>query len=336
MHRTLATRTRQGRRLGFLAATGAGLALVVAACGASTATPTPAPSADAYSVVSKAVQAPMDRLKVNVGITTTGGSSPLTIDPKQIEVVADTKAGKGTFHLSLPKSALGSDASALPITGDTIDLDVLFDGQGIYIKSPLAASFLPLLLAQTGQPVPGDLTGWIKLGTAEELGGMLNGLGAGASAAPSEMPAMASMTPDEIKQKLEQAGITVTYVGTEQHNGADADHVTIAVDPTKLEGSDILKQVPAGQLGQLKDLAGKGTVSGDVWFDKASGRLSEADINFTDSGSGSTGKITVLVADPGTVTIDTPANAPEVAIAPLLQMVLQMGGSMIPGASAAP
>jgi uncharacterized protein YidB (DUF937 family) len=335
MDRTLATGSRHGRRLGFLAATGAGLALVVAACGASTATPTPAPSADAYAVVSKAVAAPMDKLKVNVGVTTTGGSSPITIDPKSIELVTDTTAGKGTFHLSLPKAALGSDASALPITGDTIDLDVLFDGQAVYIKSPLAAQFLPLLLMQTGQQVPGDLTGWIKLGTAEELGGIVKSLGAGASAQPS-MPAMASLTPDELKQKLQDAGITVTFVGTEQHNGVDADHLTISVDPTKLEGSDIFKQVPAGQLGQLKDLAGKGTVSGDVWFDHASGRLSEADINLADTASGSTGKITVLLSDPGTVSIDTPANAPEVPITPLVQMLLQLGGSMMPGASANP
>ncbi len=339
MDRTFATRSRHGRRLGFLAATGAGLALVVAACGGSAATPTPAAPADAYSVVSKAVAAPMDKVKVNVGLTTTGGSSPITIDPKSIEVVADTTAGKGTFHLSLPKAALGSDASALPITGDTIDLDVLFDGQAIYVKSPLLATFLPLLLSQSGQQVPGDLTGWIKLGTADELGGLLSGLGAGAGAGASaqpSMPAMASMTPDELKQQLEDAGITVTFVGTEQHNGADADHLTISVDPTKLEASDLFKQVPAAQLGQLKDLAGKGTVSGDVWFDHASGRLSEADVNFGDTTSGETGKLQVLVSDPGNVSIEAPANAPEVPIAPLLQTLMSLGGGLLPGASSNP
>ena len=335
MDRTLVTGSRRGRRLGLLSATGAGLALVVAACAGSTATPTPAPPADAAAVVSRAVAAPMDKLKIDVGLTTTGDSA-VTIDPKSIELVVDTKAGKGTFHLSLPKSALGSDASALPIAGDTIDLDVLFDGQAIYAKSPLAATLLPLLLSQSGTQVPGDLTGWLKLGTAEELGGLLGSLGAGASASPSQMPAMASMTPDQLKQELEQAGITVTLVGTEQHNGTNMDHVTIAVDPSKVADSDIGKQVPAGQLGTLKDLAGAGTLSGDLWFDHASGRIAEADINAVDKNGAQNAKVTILVSDPGNVSFDAPPNAVEVPITPLLQTLMTLGGGLIPGASANP
>jgi hypothetical protein len=336
MDRTVILARRRAGPLGLVFAALAVLALVVAACGAASATPTPAPSSDAYSVVSKAVAAPMDRIKVNVGIKTTGGKTPMTIDPKQIEVVADTKAGKGTFHLSLPKSALGSDGSALPIAGDTLDLDVLFDGQAIYAKSPLAATFLPLLLSQSGQQVPGDLTGWIKLGTAEELGGLVSGLAAGASAQPS-IPAVASMTPDQIKQKLEEAGITVTYVGAEQHNGIDADHMTVTVDPSKLENSDIAKNVPGGQLGQLKDLAGSGTLSGDLWFDRSTGRFAEADINTTDKTSGENATITVLLSDPGNVSFDAPANAPEVPIAPLIQSLMSsFGGGLLPGSSATP
>ncbi len=333
MHRTLSSGRRTGP-LGLVAAALAVLALVVAACGASTATPSPTPPSDAYSVVTKAVAAPMDRIKVNVGIKSTGGDSAVNIDPKQIELVADTKAGKGTFHLSLPKAALGSDASALPIAGDTIDLDVLFDGQAVYAKSPLAATFLPLLLSQSGQQVPGDLTGWIKLGTAAELGGLLGGLTAGASAEPS-MPAISSLTPDQIKQELEKAGVTVTYVGTENRNGVDADHMTVTVDPSKLENSDIANQVPGGQLGDLKSLAGEGTVSGDLWFDRGTGRISEADINVADK-SGQSGTITVLVSDPGNVSFDAPANAPEVPITPLLQTLMQFSGGLLPGASANP
>jgi hypothetical protein len=327
MDRTALLAQRRGP-LGLVFAALAVLALVVAACGATTATPTPAPPSDAYSVVGKAVAAPMDRLKVNLGVKTTGGATPMTIDPKSIEVILDTKAGKGTFHLSLPKAALGSDAAALPIAGETIDLDVLFDGQAVYAKSPLAATFLPMLLAQSGQPVPGDLTGWIKLGTAEELGGMLGALGAGASAQPS-MPAMASFTPEQLKQELEKAGITVTFVGTEQRNGVDADHVSLTVDPTKLESSDIAKQLPGGQLGQLKALAGQGTLSGDLWFDRGTGRLSEADINVADK-SGEAATITLLVSDPGNVSFEAPANAPEVPIAPLIQTLMQTFGGSLP------
>jgi len=329
MNRTAAAATaRRGRRLGLLATAGATFALVVAACGGTAATPTPIPPSDAYTVVSKAVGAPMDRVKVNLGLTTSGGDTPVTIDPKQIEVVADTKNGKGTFHLSLPKSALGTNANALPLAGDTIDVDVLFDGSAVYVKSPLAATLLPLLMAQSGQQVPGDLSGWIKLGTAEELGGLLGGLAGvpDASEAPSAS-GLGDLTPEQLKQALEEAGVTVTYVGTEARNGVDTDHMTITIDPTKLAGSDVAKELPGGQLGQIQQLAGEGTASGDLWFDRATGRISEADINLADK-NGETAKVTILVSDPGDVSFDAPAGATEVPIGPLLQTLMQTFGGL--------
>src|SRR3954467_11537324 len=78
---------RRPRRLGLLSSAAAGLALIAAACGATTATPTPPPTppptptppSDAYAVVSKGVQAPMDHVKVNLGIKTTGGTSDISI-----------------------------------------------------------------------------------------------------------------------------------------------------------------------------------------------------------------------------------------------------------------
>ena len=270
----------------------------------------------------------MDQVKVNVGVKTTGGDSDITIDPKAIEVVADTKAGKGTFHLSLPKAALGTNANMLPVAGETIDVDVLFDGNGVYVKSPLAATLLPMLLMQSGQQIPGDLSGWIKLGTAEELGGLLGGLAGvpGASADPS-MPGMSDITPEELKRQLEDAGITVAVVGTESRNGVDSDHVTITVDPTKLAASDIAKEIPGGQLGQIQDLAGDGTLSGDLWFDRATGRINEAQINVADK-NGESATITILVSDPGSVAIEAPADATELPIGPLLETLMQTFGGL--------
>src|SRR3954470_18255079 len=83
----------RARRLGLLSSAAAGLALIAAACGATTGTPTPTatptptptPPSDAYAVVSKGVQAPMDHVKVNLGIKTTGGTSDINIDPASIE-----------------------------------------------------------------------------------------------------------------------------------------------------------------------------------------------------------------------------------------------------------
>ena len=303
------------------------LALLLAACGATaTATPTPVP--DAASVVARAVVAPMDRVKVQVGIEATADGETISIDPSQVEAIVDTAAGKGSFHLSLPKSMLGEDAAMLPVAGDTIDLDVLFDGQALYVKSPLAATLLPMLLAQSGQPVPGDLTGWIKLGTAEELGGLAEGLGGMVvpSAEPSLSP-FASATPEEIEQQLADAGITVTYVGTESRNGVDSDHLAIAVDLEKLAASELAQGVPGGQAEQLEDLAGAGTLSADAWFDRATGRVNEIALNVAgDAGEEAT--ITFLVSDPGDVSLDAPADAVEVSIMPLVQTLLQSFGGL--------
>ena len=121
--------------------------------------------------------------------------------------------------------------------------------------------------------------------------GGLGGLPA-ASEAPSAS-GLGDLSPEQLKQQLEAAGVTVTYVGTEARNGVDSDHMSITIDPTKLAGSGIAKGLPGGQLGQIQQLAGEGTASGDLWFDRAAGRISEADINLADK-KGETAKVTIL------------------------------------------
>ena len=91
-----------------------------------------------------------------------------------------------------------------------------------------------------------------------------------------------------------------------------------------------------GHLGQLSQLAGKGTVSGDIWFNAATGQLSEADLNVAETGGGTTA-ITLLLSDAGDVSIDTPANATDLPLSSLLGTVMKLfGGGLLPGASANP
>ncbi len=142
------------------------LALVVAACGSATpSAPTAAPVADAYTAAGKVFDAPLDRVKINVGVTATGDEA-IEIKPEAIELVIDQTTGKGSVHLSIPAAALGSDAAALGALGggDTIDIDALFDGQGRVREEPAgghaaavprdaghaAAERRPLRLAQAG------------------------------------------------------------------------------------------------------------------------------------------------------------------------------------------
>ncbi|HET7829098.1 MAG TPA: hypothetical protein VFL03_06045 [Candidatus Limnocylindrales bacterium] len=318
------TTTRGARLRRGLALAALPLTLVVAACGA--ATPSAPAATDAYQVTSKVFDAPLDRVKVNVGVTTTG-SEAIEIKPDAIQLIVDTKAGKGSVHLSLPSKALGSEGASLGALGggDTIDIDAVFDGQGLYVKSPLAATVLPLLAMQGVQVPTGDLTGWLKLGTAEELGGLMGAIGdAKASADPGDLK---NLSPEDLKKQLEDAGVTVTVVGREQRNGVDSDHLLLNVDLKKLEASDLGKQVPSDQLGALGGAAANGTLTADVWLDAANGRPNEIALHAADGSDKA--EIQVLISDPGDVSLDAPASFLEIPVAPLLAPLMQSFGGAL-------
>ena len=326
-------RRSRGRGVGLVVAL-ALLSLLIAACGGGSATPTPAAVTDPNEILARAVAAPMDQVEVKIGIKTSGDTSgDISIDPDSIVITVDSQAGKGSFHLSLPTSALGSDASmlgALGATGDTIDLDVLFDGQAVYAKSPLAATLLPLLMAQSGQTTSGDLTGWLRLGTADDFAGLGETFGAipgaspGTSAAPEVLP---SFDPQQLQADLQASGVTLAYAGTESHNGVDADHLTMTVDGQKLASGPLASDMPSIGGSQLQDLANAGTLTADAWFDHSTGRVMELDLHGTD-GSGATFDITILVSTPSSTSFDAPSSYTDVPIVPLLTSLMQtFGGS---------
>jgi hypothetical protein len=305
--------------------------LVAAACGAS-ATPSPA---DAYQAAARAIKAPMDQIKIQVGVASTGGTTDISIDPGAIQLVLDTKAGKANVHLSLPVAALGSDATqllALGLTGDTLDLDLIYDGSALYAKSPLAATLLPLLSAQSGSPITGDLTGWLRLGTADDFASLADLFGATASGAPNASAApsdLANLDPGQLKTELENAGVVITYVGTENRNGVDSDHLTLTVDPAKLASSPLTSELPGSQLGQIQDLTSGDTLSADVWLDQSDGRLNEADLHIGSS-DGSKTDVTILVSVPDSTAFDAPSDYTDVPVMPLLTTLMQtFGGSLL-------
>jgi hypothetical protein len=309
----------------------AALAVAVAACGV--ASPAAQQNADPYQLASKSFDASWDQVKLQLGFTTTGSSQDISLKPEAIQLSLDTKAGKGALHLSIPKSALGPSAAQLTqlgVTGDNLDIDVLFDGQALYAKSPIASTLLPMLMAQMGQTVTGDLTGWLKLGTAQDFAGLAGSL---SNLPQASMPAASSFTkpdPATLKTRLEQAGVGLTYVGSEQRNGVNADHVAIAIDINKFASSEFASQMPAGQLESFKAAASKGTMSGDVWLDKASGRPSELDLHVAENG-GAKADVTLLIGSPDASAFATPGTATDVPITPMLTTLMQtFGGSITP------
>ena len=304
------------------------LAFAVAACGGAA----PVTQADAYTIATKSFDASWDQVKVQVGLTTTGAKEDISIKPEAIQFAVDSKAGKGALHLALPTDVLGDEAASLAklgVTGDTLDVDVVYDGQALYAKSPVAATLLPMLLAQSGQTLTGDLSGWLKLGTAADFAALAGSLG-GALPIPSPSAAASNdlsvLDAAALKAKLESAGVVLTVVGSEQRNGVDADHLTITVDPVKFAASDFAKQLPADRLTSITDAAGKGSLSADLWLDKASGRVAELDLHAADE-VGAKAEITLLVSTPDGNAFSPPATSTEVPLAPMLTQMLPLLGA---------
>jgi hypothetical protein len=303
----------------------ASLALLVAACGASA----PAANADPYQLATKTFDASWEQVKIQLGISGTDGKTNISIPPEAIQFSFDTTAGKAAIHLAIPTSALGDSASSLAmlgVTGDTVGLDVVYDGQALYAKSQLAAGLLPMLLAQSGQEIPsGDLSGWLKLGTAADFAGLLGSLGAMPSpvASPSFDPS--TLDPAALKAELEKAGVVLAYAGSENKNGVDADHLTVALDFTKLAASEFAASLPADRKATLTEFAGKATMTADMWLDRGSGRLAQFDLHAAETGGSGKFDLSILVNAPDPNAFVTPSGATELPIAPLLEGLMQSG-----------
>lgn len=301
--------------------------LTVAGCaGAPAAT-------DPYDIARKAMDAKWDSVQVDVGINAKDGKSTVKIDPGAIRFVVDSKAGKALVHVALPVADLGADAAslkALGVTGDSIDIDVVYDGAALYAKSPVLGSVLGAMLAQSGKMPSGDMTGWLRLGTKEDFASL--GAAAAGSAKP-ELPT-ASLDAAGLKKDFETNGITLTFVAAEKKNGVDANHLKVAIDASKLSGSKAFGDLGGTQLDQLKAVAKTGTISGDVWIDKGTNRVVEADIHAAGTGSNAaSGDVTISLKTPDAGTsFDAPATYTDLPVKSLLGTFMEMfGGSLLGG-----
>jgi hypothetical protein len=120
----------------------------------------------------------------------------------------------------------------------------------------------------------------------------------------------------------------LTYAGSENKNGVDADHLTATIDFTKLAASEFAGNLPADRKATLTELAGKATMSADIWLDKASGRLAQFDLHAAETGGSAKFDLSLLVGAPDASAFATPDGATELPIAPLLQSLMQ--GGMLP------
>jgi hypothetical protein len=303
------------------------LAAMLAACGGSTNTNDP------YTLAFNATKAGWDQVQVDLTVSAQMGSDSISLQPGAVRLVLDTKNGKGLFHLSIPTSALGSsaaDLAGLGLTGDTLDLDILYDGQALYAKSPIGPALLQLVYASSGGVPAGDLTSWLKLGTAADFAS-LAALGGGSlpSASSPVVPTIADA--NALKTELTNAGVTLAYVATEQHNGTNADHVTATIDWDKLAASgSIGSSVSQAEIQQgiaaLKD----SNSSIDLWLDHSNGRLIGIEIKGSSKADPTqTFDVTISLKTPDAGTsLDAPSSSVDVPLIQLLGPLLQsmLGG----------
>lgn len=304
------------RRLSALAAA----AILFAACGGSTVT-------DPYQIVDKSAGASYDVVQVNVGMSATGTGNPITIDPQAIQLVVDGKTGKAEFKLQLPLAALGADAAALAplgVTGSSLDLDVVYDGEGLYANGPILTTLLSALMVQAGL-TPGDLSGWLRLGTKAEFEALAGQL------APSAMPSIAPVSSHDaasIKKALEDVGVKLTYVGAEKRNEKDASHLAVAIDFAKLQASPAFDSLSRTQIQQFETAMQQVNVSADLWVDSSSYRIVEVDLHVAPK-DGSSGKldVTILIGTPkDTSGLTAPSTYTEVPMSQLVGELLKLVG----------
>jgi hypothetical protein len=269
---------------------------------------------------------------VNVGLSFEGADTTVSIEPSAIQLVLDAVAGKALLSLSVPVEAIGLDQAALAplgLSSRTIDVDLLFDADALYVRTPLAAAFLPMLLGQIGAAPEGDYAGWLRLGTKEDLGAleaMMRALpAAGMASTTPDLAGLSSLGPAELKQHLEASGVTFTHVGTENRGGVEAEHLSLAIDFARAAADP-----PFGMDGpQFADMARLGlAVTTDMWLETSTGRLVELATHATSADAALRSfDVTLTFSEPDpSISFDAPASFVDVPVVTLLGELFETFG----------
>lgn len=293
---------------------------LLAGCGAA------GQNTDPYDLVRRATDAGWDRVQVEMGLSVTAGGETITIDKSAFRIVVDSEASKVSIHLAMPVKQLGADPLALQqlgISGDTLDFDALYDGSAFYAKSPLLTFLVNFAYAQEGEPPAGDLAGWLRLGTAAAFERLAQGMGG--SAAPSVLP-RASLDTKTLKEQLENIGVVLSFVATEQRNGLEANHLRATFDLEKLVQSEAFDSLNRTQRDQITALKDQLTMTVDLWTGRANDRIAEIDLHGVLTGqTAGTFDLLMTFAEPAPGTsFDPPASYVDIPIDELYELLMKL------------
>jgi len=305
--------------------------LAVVALGASGLVGCSSPAAaDPYQLLDASLRTGWDPVQVNVGFQISAPGSSVTIDRSAIGAVLEMANRAGAIHVSLPATDLGLSRAQLRTMGidaSSIQLDMIFDGDALYGKSPLlAAGMKELLGADTPE---GDLTGWLRILSTAEVED-LQPFGRGLPA-PTTGPLPSGG--GSLKGDLEAAGLTVSLVGTEKVAGADTRHLKIAIDGQKLLASPLIRQSDrAGQLDRIRGVIDQVRMSADLWIDVATSHLTEIDGHLGQlNASSDVLTMTMVFTDPdGSIPVKAPAKHVDLPAKKLLEKMMRMVAPGLP------
>jgi len=327
-----------GRRFSAgIAAVAIALALTAAACGN-------AQPANPYATLDRAITVGWQQVTLNLGVSIdvpaqqldpdfTSPATSIHIDPAMIQASIDTQTGRWRFATSIPLGALGVDPQQLGplgLTFQSVDFELLYDGAAYYAKSPLLPIYLQGILAGSGNPIVGDLTGWVRLGTAEEFAqvagsGILQSIfGARLGGGPGvALPLPSAGSPEALQALIEDFGIALVGAGRESTDGLETEHVTATLNLAKLAESRTLATLTGfgrDQLQGIFDAANQVAITADLWADTSTGRLRTLRIDgHSLSAPITTVAIVLQLKEPAAgTTFDAPSTFADV---PLLQLM---------------
>lgn len=300
------------------------LAAVVAACGGQATTNDP------YELLNRSQSANWDRVQVDIGVVVSGPDA-FTLEPGALRFAVDSKAGKANVHIAFPISVLGEEAAQLRALGigETLELDVIFDGQALYAKSPLG-TLLAALMIQSGEIPSGDMTGWLQLLSKADIEA-LGSLGGGLVPVPlpDDLPIPSAADVASLKSALDEMGVSLTHAGTVSRNGADVEKVSAAIDLAKLAQSEYLDQLGSG--APMDFDPADGTLAADLYFDRGNSRLVGLDIHAASkSDPNEKADIAINLREPdASVSFDAPGSFVEVPLMEMLSTLMEaFGGGM--------
>ncbi len=286
------------------------------------------PAIDPYQVVFRALNAHQDQVQVSVGFSMTGGGRTTSIDESSMRFVIDNTSGRFLVHISIPiwQLDLPPEAlSAIGLRGNTLDLEAIYDGQGLYARSGLLGVALRRLVPDGSLP-RGDLTDWIRLATKAELDSM-----GASSSSPASGPVSTVADAAALRASLESAGVVLSYVETSKVGGVDADHIRGTVDINKMVESPAFDSASRASIEQLRQLSGQMSIKLDLYCAQATGNLVHADFGFGVAGQGGgsmTIGATLASPEPGTA-YKAPSRYVTIPLKTLLGSLMGSFGQML-------